>query len=242
MRTATVKENDVVVVEGLPVTTLVRTVVDLLAVHADGGHIGGVIADAEQRGLIDLQQLAERITPQAAELGFAGLDGHEVIEHLVEQAGRSLSAQIHDEQMRDVAALSSAMGAVAESLSTRFDLPYSAVVEALRESVLKQSTPGMSHLGATSELRRVRNALAHLAHTAPRMDPDLLVSLRDVLAHAVPRSDLYALAGLQGSLSSLPALRHAVLPSARPSSALASHRRAADSAHSGSYNQDGDGE
>lgn len=69
--------DQVTVVGGLPVTTPARTILDLLRDGADGGHIGGVVADAAHRGLIDLGRLAARVesfAPRYALTGATGLD------------------------------------------------------------------------------------------------------------------------------------------------------------------------
>jgi len=69
--------TQVTVVDGLPVTTPERTIVDLLRDGADGGHVGGVIADAVGRGLIDPERLARtvaRFAPRYAMPGATGLD------------------------------------------------------------------------------------------------------------------------------------------------------------------------
>jgi hypothetical protein len=55
---------DVTTVDGLPVTTVERTIIDLIHDHADGGHIGGVLLDAERRGMVDLDALAARLDRQ----------------------------------------------------------------------------------------------------------------------------------------------------------------------------------
>ncbi|MFC8247381.1 type IV toxin-antitoxin system AbiEi family antitoxin domain-containing protein [Streptomyces chartreusis] len=94
LRTAPVNPADITVVDGLPVTAPARTIVDLLKAKADGGHVGGVIADAERRDLVDIDELAERMQPCARAYGLASTaTGHQLIEHLVEQAGRDLHSQ-----------------------------------------------------------------------------------------------------------------------------------------------------
>lgn len=94
LRTAPLDPSEITVLDGLPVTTATRTITDLLQAKADGGHIGGVIAEAERRDLIALDDLAERIQPYARKYGLkATATGHEFIDHLVEQAGESLRRQ-----------------------------------------------------------------------------------------------------------------------------------------------------
>jgi hypothetical protein len=58
--------------DGLPVTTAERTVVDLLRDGADGGRLGGLIADAEHRGMIDPERLAGRVARFAARYAMPG--------------------------------------------------------------------------------------------------------------------------------------------------------------------------
>ncbi|MDT6981928.1 type IV toxin-antitoxin system AbiEi family antitoxin domain-containing protein [Streptomyces lusitanus] len=94
LRTADLPTTDITMVDGLPVTTPARTIVDLLHAKADGGHVGGVIADAERRDLVDIDELAQAVQPYARKYGLRrAATGYELIEHLVGQAGRILHAQ-----------------------------------------------------------------------------------------------------------------------------------------------------
>ncbi|WP_331722377.1 type IV toxin-antitoxin system AbiEi family antitoxin domain-containing protein [Streptomyces canus] len=94
LRTASLDPSETTVVDGLPVTTATRTITDLLQAKADGGHIGGVIAEAGRRDLIALDDVAERVQPYVRKYGLkATATGRELIEHLAEQAGESLRRQ-----------------------------------------------------------------------------------------------------------------------------------------------------
>jgi hypothetical protein len=94
LRTAQVGTTEITTVDGLPVTTAMRTITDLLHTGADGGHIGGVIADAERRDLIAVDDLAERVQPFARKYGLkVSATGYDLINHLVAQAGESLRRQ-----------------------------------------------------------------------------------------------------------------------------------------------------
>ncbi|MFI1585588.1 type IV toxin-antitoxin system AbiEi family antitoxin domain-containing protein [Embleya sp. NPDC020630] len=85
--------GDVTVVDGLPVTTVDRTICDLLATRADAGHVGRVLVDADRRGLTDTRVLADRVQPFARAYGLRNADGGELLEHLAEQTGSLLRDQ-----------------------------------------------------------------------------------------------------------------------------------------------------
>ncbi|MDX2835412.1 type IV toxin-antitoxin system AbiEi family antitoxin domain-containing protein [Streptomyces scabiei] len=94
LRTAPLDPTEITVVDGLPVTTATRTITDLLKAKADGGHVGGVIAEAERRDLIVVDDLAEHLQPYARRYGLkATTTGRDLIDHLVTQAGESLRRQ-----------------------------------------------------------------------------------------------------------------------------------------------------
>ncbi|MFF9569888.1 type IV toxin-antitoxin system AbiEi family antitoxin domain-containing protein [Streptomyces sp. NPDC014685] len=93
-RQAVVPAQDVTVIDGLPVTTVDRTVCDLLAVRADAGHIGRVVADADQRGLTDTRVLADRVQPFARFYGLPRTaSGSDLLNSLADQAGFTLRDQ-----------------------------------------------------------------------------------------------------------------------------------------------------
>ncbi|MFE6911885.1 type IV toxin-antitoxin system AbiEi family antitoxin domain-containing protein [Streptomyces erythrochromogenes] len=94
LRTAKLEPADITLVEGLPVTTPRRTILDLLRSKADGGHLGGVIADAERRDLITLEELESDVRPFAHAYGLPRRStGVELMEHLVSQGDQRLRSQ-----------------------------------------------------------------------------------------------------------------------------------------------------
>lgn len=88
LRRGQLSADDTTRLDGLPVTTIERTIVDLLADHIDGGHVGDVIADAYQQNVLDVDALASRITPYAVPYGVRGQDGSALLDALTTQAGR----------------------------------------------------------------------------------------------------------------------------------------------------------
>jgi hypothetical protein len=78
--------EEITFVDGLPVTTVDRTVLDLLRDGVDGGHVGGVIADAERRGLLDLRALARQVGQFGRYYATPGAPGAELLAALKAQA------------------------------------------------------------------------------------------------------------------------------------------------------------
>ncbi|MEU2915021.1 substrate-binding domain-containing protein [Streptomyces massasporeus] len=86
--------EDITVVDGLHVTTVPRTVVDLLEDRADAARTGTFVAEAAARGLVRVEELAPRVAAFAAAYGLpAEASGTELLEFLCEQAGRPLPAR-----------------------------------------------------------------------------------------------------------------------------------------------------
>lgn len=72
---------------GLPVTTPLRTIVDLLADGHDLDHVAGVLADAVRTRQLDLDELADRIGPHAGRRGFGRGAGRVLMDHLLTLGG-----------------------------------------------------------------------------------------------------------------------------------------------------------
>ncbi|TFD50712.1 transcriptional regulator [Cryobacterium sp. Hh7] len=80
--------EDVVVVGGLPVTSIERTVADLVDDVGDLSLVGDVLADATRGDrVVDLQRLAGLLAPYAARYGHARGDGSALVEQLRRSAG-----------------------------------------------------------------------------------------------------------------------------------------------------------
>jgi predicted transcriptional regulator of viral defense system len=86
---AAMDAEDITVVDGLPVTTVPRTVVDLLRARADAARAGGFVAEAVARGLVRVDDLAPRVAGFAGAYGLpAEASGATLLEFLCAQAGR----------------------------------------------------------------------------------------------------------------------------------------------------------
>jgi predicted transcriptional regulator of viral defense system len=90
LRQLPLETGDVTKAEGLPVTTVERTVADLLSDRIDAGHIGDIVYQALWRRLVDQVSLTARIKRYAHFYGIRGHDGAALLQHLLDQAGRQV--------------------------------------------------------------------------------------------------------------------------------------------------------
>lgn len=74
-------------VDGLPVTTIVRTIADLAAAHTDGGHLASVVRDALVTHHVDYDELVASLRPHAHRYGIRIGDGRGLVERFVDEAG-----------------------------------------------------------------------------------------------------------------------------------------------------------
>lgn len=77
------------VIDGLPVTTPVRTVDDLAADRIDGGHLAGVVRDALTRQQVDDQELIAVLRQHAHHYGAPMGDGEALVARFLQEAGIS---------------------------------------------------------------------------------------------------------------------------------------------------------
>lgn len=73
--------------DGLPVTTLVRTVADLARSSLDGGHLAGVVRDAVVDHHVDIADLANALDPYAERYGVGRERGDELVTQFLQEAG-----------------------------------------------------------------------------------------------------------------------------------------------------------
>ncbi|MFF1779952.1 type IV toxin-antitoxin system AbiEi family antitoxin domain-containing protein [Streptomyces virginiae] len=160
---AAIDAADVTLVDGLPTTTVDRTICDLLRARADGGHIGRVLADADQRGLTDTRVLADRVQPHARAYGLSkDASGSDLLNFLAEQAGFTL----RDEQLTTAGARAAINTAIQDVIAHRVLSP--GVADALRR------TAGNIHHAAIRDLpvtrageEAARRALEDIARQSP---------------------------------------------------------------------------
>lgn len=78
------------VVDGLPVTTITRTVADLAADRVDGGHLASVVRDALTVKQVSDRALIASLTPYAQRYGASAGDGEALLARFIQESGVSV--------------------------------------------------------------------------------------------------------------------------------------------------------
>ncbi len=84
---ATLAAGEWTVLDGLPVTTVERTLVDLARGHLDGGHLAGVVRDAVTTLHLEPGVVARALAPFARRYGAAPEDAQGLVRQFLEEAG-----------------------------------------------------------------------------------------------------------------------------------------------------------
>lgn len=93
---AQLAETDVTLVDGLPTTTVLRTICDLLDQHIDGSHVATIIREGVITDAVHLDDLADAIGPYALRYGVRRPgDGLALLEHLLAEIGMSVADLIN---------------------------------------------------------------------------------------------------------------------------------------------------
>jgi predicted transcriptional regulator of viral defense system len=79
--------EDWTIVDGLPVTTALRTIQDLAAARIDGGHLASVVRDALTLQLVDDGQVAKVLRPHAHQYGAKRGNGDALVSRFLAEAG-----------------------------------------------------------------------------------------------------------------------------------------------------------
>ena len=82
-----VESRDATLIQGLPVTTLERTIADLTNDGHDLSHVADAMSDALRQTELDDDRLAALLGPSARRRGFASGDGGSLLQKLKEMAG-----------------------------------------------------------------------------------------------------------------------------------------------------------
>jgi predicted transcriptional regulator of viral defense system len=135
------------VINGLPVTTILKTVEDLARARTDGGHLAGVVRDAITVAMVEVDQVSEALRPYAHKYGAQVGDGRGLVARFIDEAGLPVATQQaadltrpNDPDEQDAA--STLQQAIATALPT---LAYG--------ELLQQQLQDLNHSPAVQELQ-----------------------------------------------------------------------------------------
>ena len=221
-RRRSLEPTDVTLAHALPVTTIERTIADLVEDRTDLSLVADVLRDAAQSRRLDTDRLAELLAPLSARNHLRKDDGHALLRHLAALAGLDTASLVEEISASD--ALSALVAA--DNLSRFSDVDLSnpvigpATQAALREfsesvarSVQDSLAPALEAFAASIEMPRLPGLEAALAKVAEQVSLDL------------PTQDLLASFGEEwaATLTKAVAAAGAVLPPARTAIEAARH-------------------
>lgn len=129
-RMANISDADVIVVEGIPVTSPLRTIVDLAKDHLDGDQLYHAIADAIHDHRVKISNLSQALS------SYAENYGHDSGEELIAESLRRFP---EDEISTEVSRFSAIARALGSSGVAAIEDPMAALNRELRTSILKGS-------------------------------------------------------------------------------------------------------
>lgn len=184
--------DDWTAVEGLPVTSVLRTVTDLAAAHVDGGHLASVVRDALIRRQVDDQQLAAALRRHAHHYGVRMGDGEALLARFLRESGVStpigravelagampISPAVLEmlRNSKDLQRLSeqlaSIQNAIAPTAQLREHIMNSPAMKAAEELARRVQSPAMQRLAAESaeiaEMSRLAQTISESAKLPDR--------------------------------------------------------------------------
>ncbi|CAB4717287.1 MAG: hypothetical protein F2668_09155 [Actinobacteria bacterium] len=206
--------GDVTIARGLPVTTIERTIADLVQDRTDLSLVAGVLQDAAQRRRLNTDRLTELLAPFAPRNNLRKDDGAALLNRLTAIAGLDTASLV--EEISSSETLSALVAANSLSRFTHVDLSDAvtgpATQKALREfnesvarSVQQSMAPVLEALAGSIEMPRMAGLDVTLAEMAKQVSLNL------------PTQNLLASFGKEwaASLTTAVAAAGADLPSAK---------------------------
>jgi predicted transcriptional regulator of viral defense system len=92
-RPTAIESNRWTLLGGLPVTTVLATVVDLAATQTDGGHLSRIVRDALATAVVDLGHLSDALRPYAHRYGATLGDGESLVRRFLTESRLPASTQ-----------------------------------------------------------------------------------------------------------------------------------------------------
>lgn len=167
IRRGSLNRDDWQVIEGLPVTTAVRTIADLATAGTDSGHLATVVRDALTRDLASVNGAASALAPHAFSYGHRVLDGQGFLDALIQEAGVPSSTLAMADIARRAASpdlyMSEHMKEIARSITSK--VAYSPQLTASMNQIATAVSANMPPTDL--ELEEVQRVMAFVASQLP---------------------------------------------------------------------------
>lgn len=176
------ERGDVTIARGLPVTTIERTIADLVEARTDLSLVADVLSGGARRRRLDNDRLAALLGPLAARNGLHKDDGPALLDRLITLAGLdtiSVAAQIATSETLSalVAANSLARLNTPELSEMLIGLGMDEALQGLNESIAQAMaqaiSPALEHLAASIEMPPLPGLQAALAELAKQVSLSL---------------------------------------------------------------------
>ncbi len=149
-RVASYERDEWTLEDGLPVTTVLMTIVDLASGHLDGGHLaGGIVRDAVVANRVDSESVSEALRPFAHMYGGVRLgDGEALLSRFLEEAGipqstRALGQRLAGQGVLDLPNSAFVDLPALQSLRDTVALMNSPALQSFRDSLALVNSPAM---------------------------------------------------------------------------------------------------
>jgi hypothetical protein len=167
--------DDVTIAHGLPVTTIERTVADLVEARTDLSLVADVLRDAEQSHRLDTDRLADLLGPLAARNGLRKGDGAAMLDRLTVLAGLDSGSLA-----KEIARSETLSALVAADMLERFS--HAEFSQAVMDPATEKALQGLNQSITHSVAQAIRSALEDLVAPIGEMPlpPELIAALTDI--------------------------------------------------------------
>lgn len=228
-RRRNLEPSDVTLAHGLPVTTIERTIADLVEDRTDLALVADVLRDAARRRRLDANRLAELLTPLAVRNHLRKDDGAALLRHLTALAGLDTASLVGEiSGSHTLSALVAANNLARLSHADLSDAVIGpATKQALQEfnksvaqSVHESLAPALEALAASIQMSRTPELEATLAKVAEQVSlnlptEDLLASFGEKWAATLTKAVTAAGVDLPTARTDVEAARHVEMEGTR---------------------------
>lgn len=159
-RQRALEPRDVMLVEGLPVMTMERTIADLVDDNKDLSLVGDALRDGSGKRTLDLQRLRELLAPFATRDGFKKGEGDALLQRLMEIAGidpDALAGRVAQDETLGSLVAAKYVGGLSKTdlnriiMTPEMEKTLRAINESLAAALQRALAPQLAEINASSQ-------------------------------------------------------------------------------------------